>query len=341
MKINISDFKKHIEDGLIMSNRHWSLPLSIYNYTQYTQFNKKWDNITSQCRGLIVDDNNVVVAKPFSKFFNYEELDSKIVPWNEIPMISDKEDGSLGIIFNYNDEWMVATRGSFASDQAIKAAEILKNYNVGRFNPNYTYLAEIIYPENRIVLDYGKDERLIFLGAFDIKNNRELFYVECIKEFLRIDIPYKDIIRTNAYPDAFGPDAFKKLKENQKDNKEGYVIKFEPSGFRFKIKFEDYIRLHRIVTNFNEKALIKILSEGQPIPEELPDEFYRPLLNDLQPRYDYVKKLCDKEYDSVSKLESRKEQALYIQANIIPRYQGVMFARLDGRKWENQIWKLI
>ena len=34
---------------------------------------------------------------------------------------------SLGILFNYNDEWLISTRGSFESEQAIHAMEILKN----------------------------------------------------------------------------------------------------------------------------------------------------------------------------------------------------------------------
>jgi hypothetical protein len=35
-----------------------------------------------------------------------------------------------------------------------------------------TFCFEIIYPENRIVLDYGNDEKLVLLGTFD-KNGKE------------------------------------------------------------------------------------------------------------------------------------------------------------------------
>jgi RNA ligase len=41
--------------------------------------------------------------------------------------VYEKMDGSLGIVFWYRGQWVVATRGSFTSDQANKAREILKN----------------------------------------------------------------------------------------------------------------------------------------------------------------------------------------------------------------------
>ena len=48
---------------------------------------------------------------------------------------SEKMDGSLGILFNYQDEWILATRGSFTSPQAIKGTEILKTTVADAKNP--------------------------------------------------------------------------------------------------------------------------------------------------------------------------------------------------------------
>ena len=55
----------------------------------------------------------------------------------------------------------MATRWSFTSEQAIRGMEILKrNYPVFDkvWMKEYAYLVEIIYPENRIVVDYGKEK---------------------------------------------------------------------------------------------------------------------------------------------------------------------------------------
>jgi RNA ligase len=56
-------------------------------------------------------------------------------------------DGSLGILFKYEKEWVLATRGSFTSEQSIKGFEMLENYNYEKLHKDYTYLFEIIYDQ--------------------------------------------------------------------------------------------------------------------------------------------------------------------------------------------------
>ena len=65
--------KKYIEEKFISEQKHPELDLWIYNYTPKCMYEKKWDNITMSCRGLILDKNGNVIARPFKKFFNYEE----------------------------------------------------------------------------------------------------------------------------------------------------------------------------------------------------------------------------------------------------------------------------
>ena len=130
--------------GLVTKNNHPSLPISIYNYTPTTQYEGKWDDITKMCRGLVLDEEGNVLAKPFNKFFNLEEHSINDLP-NESFQVFEKMDGSLGILFNYEGEWILATKGSFTSEQAIKGKEILKKYRYERLLPGYTYLFEIIY----------------------------------------------------------------------------------------------------------------------------------------------------------------------------------------------------
>ncbi len=73
--------------------------------------------------------------------------------------VYEKMDGSLGILYWIDDKPFLATRGAFESEQAIKGTELLrKHQNLNKLNRNYTYLFEIIYPSNRIVVDYGAEE---------------------------------------------------------------------------------------------------------------------------------------------------------------------------------------
>ena len=98
MRYDLNILNDYIDKKLITKQDHPTLPLSIYNYTRSCQYESKWDEITLNCRGLVLDRDGNVVAKPFDKFFNYEEL--KEIP-NEPFEVFEKMDGSLGILFNY------------------------------------------------------------------------------------------------------------------------------------------------------------------------------------------------------------------------------------------------
>lgn len=164
-KIDLKTLNEYEKDGWIKSQKHPYLPLLIWNYTPQTQYSKYWTEVTLQCRGLVTNLDGVIVARPFKKFFNYEELNPEDIP-NEDYVIYEKMDGSLGILFYYEydliekekydksnyeptpkrkGEWVFATRGSFTSPQSIKGKELLKKYPLDKLNKDNTYLFEIIY----------------------------------------------------------------------------------------------------------------------------------------------------------------------------------------------------
>jgi len=104
---------------------------------------------------------------PFLRFFNWDQEEAPTLKLSDRVFVVDKMDGSLGILYPMPDGSLaVATRGSFTSDQAIWATNWIQAYvgpNAWAPDPDYTYLFEIIYPENRIVVDYGTREDITFL----------------------------------------------------------------------------------------------------------------------------------------------------------------------------------
>merc|ERR1711923_624090 len=98
-----------------------------------------------------------------------KQLQNNFITQKDTIQINDKMDGSLGIIF-YCDtvkHWRCATRGSFASNQAKWATEYLKtNAKVYEniFVKGHTYLVEIIWSENKIIIEYDY-ECLVLLAA--------------------------------------------------------------------------------------------------------------------------------------------------------------------------------
>ena len=122
----LETLEKYYNEGLLYKQVHPTLPLTIWNYNEKVQYENLWDDITLMCRGLVTDDNGNVVARPFKKFFNLSEQKHSATEKFDV---YDKLDGSLGIFFYYNGGWIMATRGSFTSDQAVKGYEMMFKYD--------------------------------------------------------------------------------------------------------------------------------------------------------------------------------------------------------------------
>ena len=213
----IEDLEILIAEGFINRQKHPQLDLFIYNYTAQTQYQSAWNSWTLNCRGLILNAKYEIVARPFQKFFNLEECDNLGIEIQaEVFKVYEKMDGSLGILYWENDKPAIATRGSFGSDQAIYATKnILPKYQdfISDLDKNYTYLFEIIYPQNRIVLDYGSQEKLVLLGAIETKNGDE-------KTIENINWPDK----VKVYHEI---NDINELYKHEENNQEGFVVQFE------------------------------------------------------------------------------------------------------------------
>ena len=136
MKLNqlldIELLNKHRAAGFVGVQFHPTLPLRIYNYTHLAQYDgKAWgDGTIDYCRGLIVDNEDEIIARPFKKFHNLNtanipETCEENLPAQE-PIVSAKLYGSLGIYYWYDGQEGIATRGSFTSPQAVWATNWYK-----------------------------------------------------------------------------------------------------------------------------------------------------------------------------------------------------------------------
>jgi hypothetical protein len=111
-----------------------------------------------------------IVARPFAKFFNYGTPQA-VIPAEPF-VVTEKIDGSLGILYYLDGEPHIATRGSFTSEQAARARRCCASYEI-EWTPGTTPLFEIVYPENRIVVDYGDRRELVLLAAIDHATGRD------------------------------------------------------------------------------------------------------------------------------------------------------------------------
>jgi RNA ligase len=383
--------QKYHTDGLLHKQTHPTLDLTIWNYSPKVQYERLWDEITLQCRGLVTNSKGKIVARPFKKFFNYEEHKPEDIP-NEDYVVYEKMDGSLGILFYYEyelseerryniwfnnnyetgmenffdpnnlpdydnpyydptpktkGEWILATRGSFTSPQAIKGKEILDRHDISAIRKDNTYLFEIIYPENRIVVDYKGEEKLVVLGAIHTDSSEEvpdssLFWLQ--------DCGFEIVTTYKTWGEGYDL-----LKEEISKDKEGYVIKFK-SGFRMKIKGEEYVRLHKILTNISNRDIWEYLKDNKPFDElleKVPDEFnqwVKETVRDLRYACFQLRERAGKLHDGFrygkygdrDPEPSKKEFAEFVmkQQKVL---HAIMFAMWNGNneKVDDIIWKIV
>jgi hypothetical protein len=101
--VSLKDLEKYYQDGLLLKQTHPVHDLTIWNYSSRVQYERLWDDVTTLCRGLVTNSKGDIVARPFKKFFNYEEHKPEDLP-NESFEVYEKMDGSLGILFYYEYE---------------------------------------------------------------------------------------------------------------------------------------------------------------------------------------------------------------------------------------------
>lgn len=334
-----------IHSGFIESFRHPQLPLTIYNYTEHTQYENAWNAATRACRGLIVNDDRQIIARPWAKFFEYKPVGGQHGPVDLDAAIeaTDKLDGSLGILYPAGHQWAIATRGSFTGNQAAHATTLYQQRYADTWSPDpeLTYLFEIVYPDNRVVLNYGDTDDLVLLGACRIADGASVTASSIG------DWPGS---RAETLPVTTFRDA---LAFPERTNAEGLVVTVLDSGLKLKLKQRDYVLRHRMVAGMSVLAVWEYLASGAGVSGlitdgHLPDELHdwaRDVVAQLQGRHHALKHAAEQAHaEIIAHLEpghTRKDYAA--EAVKHADLKGFLFALADGRrdKFEAALWKSI
>ncbi len=257
----------------IKVTRHDTLPLVILNYHQIES--PKTHPVVRECRGLVLHaETHEIVARSFPRFFNWGEVAEEMPDFDFSDFITQsKEDGSLVLIYCFEDEWHINTRGSFSQDnmqfqdfsweEAICRALNIKRVSDlhGFLHPDITYVGEFCSSWNKIVRTYS-DPVVYLLTAFE--GERELTWdqldtYEMAHSIMSVPgrINLKNIDEIHFL-----------IKEQEKDDPtfEGVVIR-DRAGRRWKIKSATYLGLHRLRGEgdniWNPKHLIPFILAGE------------------------------------------------------------------------------
>lgn len=269
--ITREDFDKALADKLI-TIRDDGAGLRILNYSDAAMYTDgAWTNpAVRTCRGVIVDDDWNLHARPWAKFFNHGQAEAGDLDLTAPVEVTDKLDGSLGIIHPTPDGTLrVATRGSFESDQAIHATEWLDARDWPLHDVrDYTLLVEIIYPDNRIVCDYGDRDELVLLGAVHVETG-DYYGPTDARAISRWPGAVADTFPYVTLRDA--------LAAPPRPGAEGLCVRYLDESRIVKIKQDDYVALHKIVTGLSERSVWQHMVDGHDLDTllaDLPDELH-------------------------------------------------------------------
>jgi hypothetical protein len=309
--------------------------LAVLNYNQIDS--PKYHPIVRECRGLIIDyEQRIPVARSFPRFFNLNEWVEDPFDFDNIKTIEEKADGSLIIVYWWENSWNIATRGT-AFGEANLITGTVKDFrslfiqtvgmNINEFMSNmsteYSYSFELCTLYNQVV-KLHTEPKVYLTGAFNVKTGEELddFHLTYCAGML-------GVLRPQIY--SFPEFEVNKLLESFADmhpTDEGYVLK-DIYGNRLKVKNPAYVDLHHIKGEgiLTSKRICKIVFRGETdeVVSYFPD--YRELIMPYQDAYDTMIKEIDDVWESTGPDMDQKDFAMKVKD--LP-YSSILFSMKKG-----------
>ncbi|MCY3630490.1 MAG: hypothetical protein OXG94_10830 [Bacteroidetes bacterium] len=347
-----------VDEGKVRRKYHPQLPdLAIYKYCAGFDFfaDDPDTDIVAQCRGLVFDHGaDKTIANPPPKFFNHFNHPNgkleELFKGNHVA-VTEKLDGSCILLWHHQDAWHFSSLFSFDSEQAQRAREIFeRNYRYSSLCPCRTYVFEVIYPDNQVVINYRSDSRLVYLLS---RHTRDGFEYDDTQ--LDFDTPKN-------YTDMGLPQLKREVLSGAA--MEGFVVTFFPGEvvhdqghvdvLRIKFKTQWYFERAKLVARITRDGLVKALFHYYMAKQHVPF-----IDSAVQSRVDFVEasvnRLCSAvtnaamnlygvDYKRRRWLRTRKQQANEILSlDVPPPLKSALFAALD-RKEETvrfQVWKTL
>lgn len=338
--------QSELEAGNLFQNESPCGHYVLFNYRPEVEFKNLWNDVNIWCRGIVYDiHTKEIAAVPFRKFWNVgqkPETSEESLSALGKPVVMSKEDGSLGILFwnRYARNWQVCTRGSFTSDQAIWATAWIRAQIVLTtvfLTVGETHLFEIVYPENKIVSNYGEFAGLIYLNTVVWNDNDNSCYYSFGGERNQILRHIFDYCHAVKFYDF---DSFSKSREllaTFTKDQEGFVLLY-PNGLMAKMKGAEYLRVHKIrstLTIAAVAALIKATGNFQEALSQLPDEFwgdYLPVINSFEKSVRETGRKAYEVFYVTETMGTRKEKAEYVNRNCTDDVRRCVFLLIDGKE---------
>ena len=308
-------------DALHIQRKHYpDVGLSVLNYHQC--LSPADDPVVRECRSLILNDKFEVVSRAFDRFFHLQE--EKIpIDWKKA-VVQEKLDGSLVKLyfFDKTQRWELSTRSTaFAEgrlhrdanetyrDYILKAAGITESeLQALKINPKFTYIFEVVGPENRIVTPYHECQMILLGARSNQKPYEELDTSDLVKLCVHLQNRCNWNIRLPVTYDLNDITSVQKGVASLTDLQEGFVV--YDGTRRVKVKNSLYVKVHHLRhKKLDETRVYELILSGELkeyllyFPED--EETVKP----FQRHHDNIQQTMRQTYDLVRNITSPKQFA--------------------------------
>lgn len=305
-----------------------------------------YDGFYKECRSVVIDVKaEEIVLSPFKKFRNLNECEE-----NNIEIITEKIknaksleitnklDGSMQSARVYHDNIIMS--GSQAIDmnnswrlrdgQGILMCQ--QNYvYMLKENQEYTFIFEYITLKDAHVVNYKQeDEGLYLLGMRNAYTGEQLSYKQ-VKEYA----DKYNIKMTQIFDKTFD-EVLSDINKYKSYEMEGYVLNID--GHLIKIKCDDYVQIHRILSNISSiNLIIKHIADNtfDDLISKVPESYQWRVMKVANLVLAYIKN-TDVEvntYYKVAPKNNKNEFMIWIDQNVPYEIRGYVRNKYLGKEF--------
>lgn len=362
---SIRPFLRIKQDGDIVLFRYEKLiamysKAEEYGFTSGEDVWHAWDNLLQYARSITINiRDETIVTCPFDKFFNIGEVEES--SWEYVTELmshakscgknieySEKLDGSIFICryLREKNEFFTHTSGSLTCDDNDILVGARKMFfadtpegNAIRImvkkHPEQTFMFEYISQDNPIVVQYDESQDGLYLIGIRENCTGDYFTYAAQRSLAK---RYPGVKYTRTFANKKWEDILEIVKNASGDTMEGFVINID--GHLFKLKTDDYVKLHRFIGNVaGPNRIIKAVADGEfdDIMSKIPLNLRKRFINIAQIAINYDsdrRKKVNDYYNQIPLefLNNRKDTMLWIEANVPFNYRGDVREKYLGRE---------
>ncbi len=306
-----------------------------------------YDGFYRECRSIVIDVKaEEIVLSPFKKFRNLNEGEennidaiTKKIAQAKCIEITNKLDGSMQsgryydnrIIMSgsqsldMNNSWRLQNGYSILTSQS-HYVKMLKE------NPDFTFIFEYISLKDAHVVNYKKEEEgLYLLGVRNVYTGTQLSYKE-VKDFAD-----KHQVKMTQIFDKTFDEVMEDTKKYKSQEMEGFVINID--GHLVKIKCDDYVQIHRILSNISSiNLIIKHIANNtfDDLISKVPESYKWRVMKVANLIFDYIEKTENAvtKYFILAPKDNKKDFMIWIDNNVPNDIKGYVRCKYLERDFD-------